>query len=59
MTDLELLVETCNRLSNRLSDMANDEKQFSVNLCIELEHLSWQTLRTADTLKELNYRFGV
>ena len=34
MTDLEELIETANRLSKRLEEAAEQERRFSVNVCI-------------------------
>jgi len=53
MTDLEVLIETTNRLSDRLSKAAEDEMRFGINLCMALERLSWEMLRTKDELQEI------
>jgi len=59
MSDMDLLIETFNRLSNRLDQMAANEKNYSYDLCMMLENLSWETLRTADCLKNVKDNLGV
>lgn len=53
-TDLELLIETADRLSNRLEEMANDEKRFAWQIGDQLEKLAYSTFCTANELKEIN-----
>lgn len=54
MTDLELLIETSKRLSDRLSNMASDERRFGSDTCIKLEQISYQVYCSACDLKEIN-----
>lgn len=53
MTALEELIETANRLSQRLEQAANDELKFSVDICMRLESMSWELFRTANELQEI------
>ena len=53
MTDLEQLIETGIRLSNTLSVMADNEARFGWELGIQLEHLSYETLKIANDLIEI------
>ncbi|HEX4374907.1 MAG TPA: hypothetical protein VHZ50_16500 [Puia sp.] len=56
MTNLEELIETANRLSDRLEKAANDEMKFSYDLQMCLEQMSWQSFKIANELKEIkNY----
>lgn len=56
MTNLQELIETANRLSKRLEDAANDEKRFSVDICLALERMSWEIYRNANDLESIkNY----
>lgn len=54
MSDLDLLIETANRLSNRLEEMANDEKRFGFEIGSQLEKLAYITFCTAEDLKDIN-----
>ncbi len=54
MTNLQELIETANRLSRNLEKAAYEEKRFCVDICLRLEQLSWETLRTADELKSIS-----
>jgi len=54
MTELEQLTETGYRLSNTLSIMADNERIYGHELCRQLEYLSWESLKIADDLKEIN-----
>lgn len=53
MTNLNELIETANRLSNRLEQAANEEKRFCVDIQLMLERMSWQMLCTANDLKDI------
>lgn len=53
MTDLELLIETANKLSETLDRMAENEKRFGYEICHKLEMLSWDMFRTAGDIKEI------
>lgn len=56
MTNLNELIETCNRLSARLEQAANDEKRFTVDICLALEKMSWQTFCLSNDLESIkNY----
>lgn len=54
MTDLELLIETANNLSNRLEQMANDERKYGWEIGSQLEKLAYITFCTANDLKDIN-----
>ena len=55
MTDLQLLVETANALSHRLSQAADDEKSFCVDLQLRFERLSWELFKVANEIQEIKY----
>jgi hypothetical protein len=56
MTNLQELIETANRLSKHLEDAANEEKRFSVDICLALERMSWQLYCTANDIESIkNY----
>ena len=54
MSDMMQLIETANRLSDRLSDMATEEKRFGFEICHLLEQISYDVFKTANELKEIN-----
>ena len=53
MTNLQELIETANRLSERLEQAANDEKRFSIDIQMRLEAMSWELFRNANELQEI------
>lgn len=53
MTNLNELIETANRLSQRLEDAANDEKRFCVDIQLRFEQLSWEIYRTANEIESI------
>jgi hypothetical protein len=53
MTNLQELIETANRLSQRLEQAANDEKKFCVDIQIRLEQMAWEIYRNANELNEI------
>lgn len=56
MTNLQDLIETANRLSQRLEQAANEERRFCVDIQMRFEAMSWETLRLANEIQEIkNY----
>ncbi len=56
MTNLQELIETANRLSQNLERAANDEKRFSIDICMTLEKMSWEIYRVANDIESIkNY----
>lgn len=53
MTNLQELIETANRLSQRLENAANEEKRFSVDIQLTLERMSWEMYRCANDLQSI------
>lgn len=53
MTNLQDLIETANRLSQRLEQAANDEKRFCVDLQLRFEQMSWECLRLSNEMQEI------
>ena len=53
MTNLQELIDTANRLSQRLEVAATDEMRFGIDLCMNLERMSWEALRWANDLQEI------
>lgn len=51
MTNLQELIETANRLSQRLELAASEEKRFSVDICLTLERMAWDFYRSANDLQ--------
>lgn len=52
MTNLQELIDTAMRLSNRLSQAAEDEKSFCYDLQLRFEQMSWECLRLANEIQE-------
>lgn len=59
MSNLQLLIETAEKLCNTLDQAAKNEKQFALNVCIELERMSWEALRMSNDLKQIKEYCGV
>lgn len=55
MTNLQELIETAQRLSNRLEQAASEEKRFCVDIQLRFEQLSWELFRTANELNEIKH----
>lgn len=56
MTNLQELIETAMRLSETLSNAANEEIRFCVDIQMKLEQMSWEMLRMANEIQEVkNY----
>lgn len=53
MSDLEQLIETAYRLSNKLSQMAEDERKFGWEMSQYLENMSYDQFVIANNLKEI------
>lgn len=53
MNHLQELIETANRLSQRLEKAANDERNFCVDMQLRLEQMSWEMYRTANDLQAM------
>lgn len=58
MTNLNELIETANRLSQKLEQAANDERRFCIDLQMRFESLSWELYRTANELNEIKHYIG-
>ena len=55
MTNLEELIETAYVLSNRLSEAADNEIKFCVDLQLKFEKLSWECYKMANEIREIKY----
>lgn len=53
MTDLQLLIETAEKLSQTLDLISQNEKKFCLDVCIELEKMSWETYRMSNDLRQI------
>jgi len=53
MTNLQELIETAKRLSDRLQQAANDENEFCVDIQMRLESISWEFYRQANELNQI------
>jgi hypothetical protein len=58
MTALDELIETANRLSQRLEQAANDERRFCVDIQLRLEAMSWDLFKNANELLEIKNYIG-
>lgn len=59
MSNLQLLIETTETLVRNLDQASQNERLFSLNICIELEKMSWEMLRMSDELKQIKEYCGV
>ncbi len=53
MTDLQKLIETALILSQNLEKAANEEKRFSVEICMALEKMSWESMCLSNDLESI------
>ncbi len=53
MTAIEELEMTARSLSERLEKAANDDRKFSTDIQLLLERMSWEIMRHADDLQEI------
>lgn len=53
MNHLQELIDTANRLSERLEKAANDERKFCVDIQLRLEQMSWEMYRAANDLQAM------
>jgi hypothetical protein len=53
MTNLQQLIETTENLVNSLDLASQNEKKFCLDICIELEKMSWETFRIMNDLKQI------
>jgi len=51
--DLQELIETAARLSERLDRMANEEKRFTSDISLFLEKMSWDIFAYSEDLQEI------
>ena len=56
--DLNELIETTNRLSNRLDEIASDEIKFCEEMGSDLERMSWETMCLCEELKKIKQFVG-
>jgi len=59
MTPLQELIAAADKLSASLELSAQNEKKFCLDVCIELERMSWETMRLANDLKQIKEYVGV
>ena len=53
------LIETCERLCDRLSDMAKQEQFFCDQLCEGFDYMSYKAYSMANEIRHTADRFGV
>jgi hypothetical protein len=53
MSALDELIETANKLCTSLERVAENEKIYSTNVCLELERYSWEIYRMMNDIKEI------
>ncbi len=56
--DLQDLIDTCNKICNRLDEMAAEEIKFGIQLQEELERLSWEIMKHGEDLKSIKEWVG-
>lgn len=56
--DLQDLIDTCNKLCNRLDEMAAEEVRFGYEMQSELERLSWEIMKNSEDLKSIKEWVG-
>lgn len=59
MSDIQELIDTCERLCKRLGDMANEEQKFNMELCRGFDMMSWEAWKMGNDIKMIVDRFGV
>jgi hypothetical protein len=59
MVNIQALIETTEALVKTLDQASQNEKHFSLNVCIALERISWDALRMSDDLKQIKEYCGV
>ena len=53
--DLQELIETAARFSNRLDRMANEERRFTDEISLFLEKMSWEMFQHSEDLQKIKY----
>lgn len=53
MTNLDELISITDKLSTALEKAASEEKRFCVEICLRLEQLSWEMLRTCNEIQSI------
>jgi hypothetical protein len=58
MTELEELIAMADAVCQRLDKMSMNEKNFCVDMCIQLEIWAWETCRMVRTLQDARNEIG-
>ena len=58
MSDLELLIETAEKLCGSLDQMANQERRFCLEMQIMFERTSWEIYRHMNDLRQIANFYG-
>jgi hypothetical protein len=53
MTALQELIDTADRLCKNLDIASQNEKNYTTNICLELERYSWEIYRMMNEIKEI------
>jgi len=48
------LIELCDKISNTLSEMADNERKFGWDLCHRIEQLSYEMHKNSQELRQIN-----
>ena len=59
MVNIQTLIETTEKLCSTLDSASQNERQFSLNVCMELEKMSWEMFRMSNDLKQIKEYCGV
>lgn len=55
---LEEVIEIAERLSQKLEKIAENEKMFCDDLCLEMERYSWEVFRMKNSIQQLKEVYG-
>lgn len=59
MSELEEIEKLLKSISETMDRMSQNQKEFDLDTCIQLEHLSYDTFKTANNIGDINQHYGV
>jgi len=57
-TDLQELIDTAKKLSDRLDEASRQEREFCIDIQSQFEIMSWEMLRFSDDLIQIQQYVG-
>jgi hypothetical protein len=57
-SELEQCIALLNNISSRLERIAENEKTFGIDMCLELEKFSWESYKMANNIQEIQQVYG-